>query len=204
MSDARFFEESKEQSRIKAEIVRKYFWAWAKVVVSVAKRKGEDRIGYIDLFAGPGRYKDGTKSTPLLVLWSAVQDPDLRKMLVTLFNDKDSENVRSIKRAIESTPKFEQFKHKPQVRNSEVGSEIVAEFESMNMIPTLFFVDPWGYKGLSLKLINSVLKNWGSDCIIFFNYNRINPGLNNEYVKQHMDALFGEARAERLRERLKL
>ncbi len=28
-------------------------------------------------------------------------------------------------------------------------------------------------------------------------------GLNNEFVKKHMDALFGEARAERLRERLK-
>jgi len=203
MSDASFFEESKEQSRIKAEIVSKYFWAWARVVMSVAKRRGEDRIGYIDLFAGPGRYKDGTKSTPLLVLWKAVQNPDLRKMLVTLFNDKDSENVRSLQRAIEPIPEFEQFKHKPQVRNSEVGSEIVAQFESMNMIPTLFFVDPWGYKGLSLKLINSVLKNWGSDCIIFFNYNRINMGLNNELVKKHMDALFGEARAERLRERLR-
>ncbi len=68
MSDASFFEESKEQSLIKAEIVRKYFWAWAKVVVSVAKSRGEDRIAYIDLFAGPGRYKDGPKSTPLLVL----------------------------------------------------------------------------------------------------------------------------------------
>lgn len=203
MSNASFFEESKEQSRIKAEIVRKYFWAWAKVVVSVAKKRGEDRIAYIDLFAGPGRYKDGTKSTPLLVLWSAVQDPDLKKMLVTLFNDKDSENVRSLQRAIESTPEFEQFRHKPQVFNSEVGSEIVAQFESMNMIPTLFFVDPWGYKGLSLRLINSVLKNWGSDCIIFFNYNRINMGLNNKFVKEHMDALFGEARAERLRERLR-
>lgn len=203
MSDASFFEESKDQSRIKAEIVRKYFWAWAKVMVSVAKKRGEDRIAYIDLFAGPGRYKDGTKSTPLLVLGSAVQDPDLRKMLVTLFNDKDSENVRSLQRAIESTPEFARFDHGPQVFNSEVGSEIVARFESMNMIPTLFFVDPWGYKGLSLRLINSVLKNWGSDCIIFFNYNRINMGLNNEFVKKHMDALFGAIRAERLRERLR-
>lgn len=203
MSDASFFEESKEQSRIKAEIVRKYFWAWAKVVVSVAKGRGENRIAYIDLFAGPGRYKDGTKSTPLLVLWSAVHEPDLRKMLVTLFNDKDSENVRSLQNAIESTPEFEQFEHKPQILNNEVGSEIVAQFESMNMVPTLFFVDPFGYKGLSLKLINSVLKNWGSDCIIFFNYNRINMGLSNEFVKKHMDALFGEVRAERLRERLR-
>ncbi len=198
MSDARFFEESKEQSRIKAEIVSKYFWAWAKVMVSASK----GRIAYIDLFAGPGRYKDGTKSTPLLVLWKAVQEPDFRKRLVTLFNDKNSENVRSLQTAIESTPEFERFENKPQVLNNEVGDQIVADFESMNMVPALFFVDPWGYKGLSLRLINSVLKNWGSDCIIFFNYNRINMGLNNEFVKEHMDALFGEARAERLRTRL--
>ena len=56
-------------------------------------------------------------------------------------------------------------------------------------------MDPWGYKGLSLRLINSVLRNWGSDCIIFFNYNRINMGLNNEFVREHMDALFGAERA---------
>ncbi len=56
-------------------------------------------------------------------------------------------------------------------------------FEQMNLVPTFFFVDPWGYKGLSLRLINSVLKNWGCDCIFFFNYTRINMGLENELVK---------------------
>ena len=72
----------------------------------------------------------------------------------------------------------------------------------MNLVPTLLFVDPWGYKGLSLNLIDSVLKNWGCDCIFFFNYNRINMGLNNENVKEHMDALFGEQRANELRHKL--
>ena len=70
----------------------------------------------------------------------------------------------------------------------EVGKEIVKMFEQMRLVPTLFFVDPWGYKGLSLSLINSVLKNWGCDCIIFFNYNRINMGLHNEAVEEHMNA----------------
>lgn len=202
MGTTGFFEESREQSRIKSEIVRKYFWAWAKVMVSVAKRRGEDRIAYIDLFAGPGRYRDGTQSTPLQVLWTALQDADLRRMLVTLFNDKDSENVRSLQNAIDNTPEFGQFKHKPQIRNNEVGSDIVGEFESMSIIPTLFFVDPWGYKGLSLRLINSVLKDWGCDCIIFFNYNRINMGMDNEAVETHVNALFEEERAEQLREQL--
>ncbi len=67
MVDEQFFDESREQSEVKARIVQKYFWAWAKVIIPTAKRYG-NRILYIDLFAGPGRYKDGTLSTPLLVL----------------------------------------------------------------------------------------------------------------------------------------
>ena len=59
-----------------------------------------------------------------------------------------------------------------------------------------------GYKGLSLGLINSVIRNWGSDCAFFFNYNRINPGLNNDIVREHMDDLFGQSRAEAIREKL--
>ena len=35
--------------------------------------------------------------------------------------------------------------------------------------------------------------------LFFFNYNRINMGLNNPVVKEHMNALFGEERAEELR-----
>jgi len=67
VADLSFFEESREQSQVKATIVAKYFWAWAKVILPTAKKQG-GRIAYIDLFAGPGRYKDGTSSTPLKVL----------------------------------------------------------------------------------------------------------------------------------------
>ncbi|MFN5727673.1 MAG: three-Cys-motif partner protein TcmP, partial [Pseudanabaena sp.] len=65
MVDRSFFNESMEQSIVKASITQKYFWAWANVIIPTAKRYG-NKIGYIDLFAGPGRYKDGAKSTPIL------------------------------------------------------------------------------------------------------------------------------------------
>ena len=90
----------------------------------------------------------------------------------------------------------------PDVCCEEVGEQIVKQFEAMNLVPTLFFVDPWGYKGLSLRLVNSVLKDWACECIFFFNYNRINMGLGNEFVRAHMAALFGDDRAARLRGRL--
>lgn len=194
----KFFTERAEQSEIKTAIVTKYFWAWATVMLGTQKRlKREQRIAYIDLFAGPGRYEDGTKSTPVMILEQAIEDPVRAAALVTIFNDKDSANTSTLKEALEALPGFDTLKFEPQIQTEEVGEEIVKMFEEMNLIPTLFFVDPWGYKGLSLRLINSVLKDWGCECIFFFNYNRINMGLSNPVVKKHMEALFGD-RAEEM------
>lgn len=203
MQSIRFFEESKEQSEVKTAIVTKYFWAWAKVVIPWA-RKQSDKIAYIDLFAGPGRYMDGTRSTPLILLEKAIQEPQMREMLVTIFNDANKDLSRSLEEAIYSLPGIETLKYPPQVYHFEVGDKIAKMFKEMRLVPTLFFVDPWGYKGLSLNLIGSVLKDWGCDCIFFFNYNRINMGLANELVREHMDALFGRERADTLRIELEM
>ena len=201
MSVDNFFDESTEQSTLKTEIVSKYFWAWAKVIMPTA-RKTTGKIAYIDLFAGPGRYKDSTSSTPLLVLEKAIQDDEMRNMLVTIFNDKDQNNSQTLEKAINELPGINTLKYPPIIYSYVVGDQIAQMFQQMRLVPTLFFVDPWGYKGLSLNLVNSVLKDWGCDCIFFFNYNRINMGLGNQLVKDHMDALFGKQRADALRLKL--
>jgi three-Cys-motif partner protein len=121
----------------------------------------------------------------------------------TIPSNEEPENVNSLQQAIDSIPGIENLKYRPQIFKYEVGENIVKTFQERKLVPTLFFVDPWGYKGLSLQLINSVVKDWGCDCIFFFNYNRINMGLNNDAVKEHINALFGQVRADQLRELLK-
>lgn len=199
-----FFNEQKEQSLVKSTIVAKYFSAWANVIINTQKRYPQyaQKIAYIDLFAGPGRYQDGAQSTPLKILNHALSNSDLKERLVTVFNDKDVDNSKSLSNAISEIPNINELSFYPKVWNEEVGENIVAQFEQMNLIPTLFFVDPWGYKGLSLRLVNSVLKDWGCDAIFFFNYNRINMGLNNVMVAQHMNSLFGEERCDLLRAKI--
>lgn len=60
MTNDSFFDEQKEQSLVKARIVEKYFWVWAKVIIAQIKsqkskgRKVDERIAYMDLFAGTG------------------------------------------------------------------------------------------------------------------------------------------------------
>jgi len=129
-----FFEESREQSAVKTAIVSKYFWSWAKVIMPQARKGSQQKIAYFDLFAGPGRYKDGTQSTPLMILEKAIQDPQMSQMLVTIFNDKDDNNAQDLQNAIDHLPGVDKLKHKPIVWNNEVGSEMVKLFSSIHLV----------------------------------------------------------------------
>ncbi|MBF0474412.1 MAG: three-Cys-motif partner protein TcmP [Deltaproteobacteria bacterium] len=204
MSRDSFFGEQTEQSRVKARIVSKYFGAWANVMIAIRKRypNKSQKIAYIDLYAGPGRYANGKPSTPIKVIDIAMNKQDIADRIVFIFNDIDLSNCRSLKKTIEELSGTDKLKYKPKVINQEVGEGIVKMFEETHLVPTLLFVDPWGYKGLSLRLVNSVLKDWGCDCIFFFNYNRINMGLANPVVEEHLNAIFGENRAKVLRSKL--
>lgn len=197
-----FFECSEEQSRVKARIVQKYFAAWSSIVVRTVSRRADGKIAYIDLYSGPGRYKDGTPSTPLLVLQEAIKNELVRKALVVLFNDVDENNAATLQREIDKLPGIKTLKHKPNVCCDEVGNDTEEFFKQIKLIPSFTFIDPFGYKGLSRDLVKGVIKDWGCDCVFFFNYNRINAGLSNDAVKSRLDALFGKERADCLRQKV--
>lgn len=201
MGNRQFFHEQKEQSQIKAEIVAKYFGAWAKIMAPRAAERG-GKIAYLDLFAGPGRYKDGSKSTPILILEQAIKNKKIASVFISLFNDISEANAKTLQEEINTLEGVATLRYRPEVHNTAVGAEIVKLIRRVQSAPTLLFADPWGYKGLSLQLIHSVLRNWGCDCIFFFNYNRSNMGLSNPYVEEHMVALFAKERASALRQRL--
>lgn len=201
MGSNRFYESSDPQNFIKSKLVDKYFRAWTTLMLSRLNRPS-DRLAYIDLFAGPGRFEDGKASTPLWILNNAVKNPALCARLVTIFNDKNPKFAAQLRAEIDALQGIEKLTHYTQVTNIAVGSELGDMLRNLRLVPTLFFIDPWGYKGLSLDLIGQAIKSWGCDCIFFFNYNRINPGLANPFVAEPMSDLFGATRLNQLRAKL--
>ena len=201
MTTESFFSKPKEQSRIKAAIVGEYFDVWANVIVPHAKKRNIP-LFYIDLFAGKGSYDDGTPSTPLIILKKALRNPDLRERLVTEFNDSDRPTTDALRQAVAKLPGIENLRHVPRITNDEVGLSTVERFEQTHLRPTLLFADPFGFKGLSLRLLKAVLKDWGCDCIFFFNFNSINRWATAKVVRSHIDLLFGEDSANELRSAL--
>jgi len=189
----KFYAQQTAQSRIKAEIITKYFASRAKIISGA----GATKMVYVDLWAGRGRYGDGSESTPLMVLRRAIDDPVVSKSLVTIFNDKEHADV--LRAEIRALPGVETLRYEPSVYDTEVGAATPEVFERIKLAPTLAFLDPWGYKGLSRELIHSLLKDWACEVMFFFNYNRVNIDITNGTVTKHMEALFGAVRLAALR-----
>ena len=148
-----FFQEQREQSLIKARIVSKYFSAWARVILATQKKYPQhaQRMAYVDLFAGPGRYDDQSKSTPVLVLETILANQELSNRVVTLFNDKDQANVENLQKAINELDGINNLKYTPKFYNEEVGDEIAAMFAGSSLVPTFFFCRSVGIQRLIAK-----------------------------------------------------
>jgi len=198
MRESGFFATSTEASRKKHRIVAKYFGGWANVVLPAARAR-EGMIMYADLFSGPGKYEDGTPSTPLLILEHAIATPALHNTLRILFNDEDADHINALKRHIAALPGIEHLKHYPKFYTRSIGRESIARIKRINA-PTLFFADPFGYEGISIDLIAAALSHWGSDFLFFFNYNRINMHLGNDVMHEPINEFFTPDRATELRE----
>jgi Protein of unknown function (DUF5131) len=139
-----FFKERADQSEVKARIVMKYFITWAGII---GRRSRSDKIAYIDLYAGPGRYEDGSASTPLMVLTEVLNKPELQDVVVAVFNDKDENHTSTLEKEIAALPGINNLKHKPQVESTEVDQALADYFKTARLIPTFSFIDPFGYKG---------------------------------------------------------
>jgi len=193
-----FFRVQAGRSLAKSEIVSKYFAAWANIIGAHA-----ERIAYVDLFCGPGTYEDGARSTPLLVLDKACQNERVRRQLVSLFNDSDSEIADALKANVGCFPDGRGLAHTPEFDSKKVAHGTLARYAArLGETPTLLFLDPWGYKGLSLEEIERFIGPWGSECIFFFNYRRVNAALSNQVLSGPVTALFGDQVASDLRRRL--
>ncbi|MCC6159821.1 MAG: three-Cys-motif partner protein TcmP [Deltaproteobacteria bacterium] len=195
-----FFKQQTDQSRVKTAIVSKYFNAWATIM---ATRSAADKICYIDFFSGPGLYADGSLSTPLIVTSMVLENPKLKSIVQLIFNDSDNHNIEKLQVALHNASNINSLKYPPAFWNVDAGQSLADEFKKIKMAPSLVFIDPWGYRGLSIDLISSMTKDWGSDGIVFFNYNRVNMGLSNPTVSHHMLKLFGPERLPAVLEKIR-
>ena len=188
-----FFDEPTDASRLKHLVVTDYFASYTNVLA-----RNRD-VGYADLFAGPGIYKNGEKSIPILITERVIADERLRRHVRLWFNEADPALFRELKKNIFAVPGATSLTHRPAVTNKVVGAQLS---NHQYTIPTLVFADPCGYKGLSLGMIAAALKGFGNDCVFFFNYRRVNMKLSFPLMDESINEFFSTEVASDLRRRI--
>lgn len=186
-----FFKTQTPSSRIKANIVANYFPKYCKIIL----RSAQSEIRYLDLFAGPGIYEDGSLSTPILIADACASDHNLKSIVHLMFND--NEHIETLKSNFETRYRSDTFSFKPRFGNKTVGEdETIASYlrkrnlEPKNPHPTLLFFDPFGYKGINTKDLAEFLGNWGNEIFLFFNIKRIHAAVINGKFDELMTELF--------------
>lgn len=193
MSTSDFFKKQTLSSKVKANIVAEYFPSYALII---SNKHNPKRIGYYDLFAGPGKYEDGNPSTPILLARNCVQNDFLRNKVWMIFNDKDYCEV--LKQNFLAEFPEGTFTHKVHFRDQEVGTcQGINEFllrntmeNGKNECPAVLFIDPFGYKNINTKIIATFLQYWGNEAFIFINTKRINPAFENDKFDLILQELF--------------
>jgi three-Cys-motif partner protein len=185
-----FWDEQSEKSAIKTAIVANFFDTYIRIITN--RFSSVKQIYYIDLFSGPGRYKDGKESTPLQVFnkINSINSNVLNSKIQFVFNDYNKKLFKQLLNNLTSHPLYNNLKSPPLIFNLEADQIDLSKYLKSNE-PVFSFVDPFGYKGTSVEQIWRLVKNRGSDCIFFFNANRFIMDVPKD-KESEFKSLFGE------------
>lgn len=194
MSDNKnFFAKQTDSSRVKAKIISEYFPQYCRII---CKKHMPQKFGYYDMFAGPGKYGDGSLSTPLLVAKQCYEDETLRDRVWMVFNDMTYGD--ELKKNFEDMYPNGTFGKDPFFANRVFGEwpkiDIFLTRNTMNGFfndcPSLLFIDPWGYKHINTRVLTQFLTQWGNEVFIFINTKRLNAAFSNELFQEDLKMIF--------------
>lgn len=191
-----FFDQQKDKSRVKTLIVTDFFKAYFPIINNSVGQKASEII-YIDLFSGPGKFEDGEPSTPLalLNLVNSFKSDDIRNKLRIVFNDENSEYIEKLTKLVSDHEVKNKLKYAPVIHNRK-ASEVDIKVHTYKNVPIFSFIDPWGYKDVSAEQTWELVKNIGSDCVLFFNSNRFLMDIPKESQLCHFKPIFGDQISE--------
>jgi len=174
-NDREHFENYREQTRVKHEILAAYLPAYYHIL------KGRNKnLVFIDGFAGRGTYtKAGTgehfDGSPLLALKLIAAKKDFSEQVSTVFIESDEELFKVLRENVETFYAENREIREPECllgTFSDRVNEIMKQVEG-KLAPTFLFVDPCGVSGTSFETIQAVMACDKCEAFIFFNIDGI-------------------------------
>lgn len=220
--EEKFFLTLQEHSSIKLRLLESYIVPWMrKVILGI-----NGNCFICDTFAGTGYYEDGSKGSPIILINEAIICAEQIKTIkgkkldriVLFFVEKDDKNFKTLKENIEKeilqeieVDKFNSLKDYPNIHlmiSKSTHEEFIEELVSSvnKLIPSLIFIDPFGYKPIPLESIGALLSKYENcEVIINFMYEEINRFFlkdDSDTFKQTLGKFYGD-NIEQVKEKIK-
>lgn len=173
----------------KHAILRRYLQAWLPIL----GRTPFSDIVYLDAFAGPGTYDGGEDGSPLIALkaWKA-QTAVPRAVTHFHFVELDRKRAVHLRALIESEIGAPGGKLRWAVHNGTFEACYPTIKQSLPQRSPIFaFIDPFGWTGLPMSIVQDILGRPSSEVMVNFIYEEINRFLDHPDQVANFDDLFG-------------
>lgn len=163
-----------QHSEVKVRLLKLYL---EKYLGILTHSKYFNQIYVYDLFCGEGLYEDGGKGSPVIILETIKVIHGLSKLaskktghFICQFNDYDRSKVDKLQAIISSKNLFkdEMGRLKCTAEDYQILlPKIVTELNSIQKDKAFIFIDPYGYKDISVAHILSLLQNKKTEVLLF-------------------------------------
>jgi len=153
ISSTQFFEERKQWSYWKHRILEKYLHVWISKLSSRYKT-----LAFVDAFAGPGRYQEGTPGSPIIAAqWNDhALCRDRAASVLVYACEADQAAAESLRETL--APWISLDPPRAFVFPTPFADAMPAILEATKEIPTFFFIDPFGTTEISFPKLRRLLE----------------------------------------------
>ena len=176
-------------------VLENYMQAWLPIMT-----KWNERVLFIDAFAGPGEYTKGEPGSPVIALRALIDHnfrPRMQNQIIFQFiemNRKRSDHLKGVLAKLErDLPQNCRY----SVVNSTFDETLTNALNQSDrqqrghLPPAFVMIDPFGVSGVPMKTIGRILRNPKSEVFISFMYRDINRLREHPNFEKHLDELFG-------------
>jgi len=175
-------------------VLKRYLNAWFPIM-----GRYNDRILFIDGFAGPGEYAGGEPGSPTIALetWREHIAQDwINAEVDFVFIEAREDRYEHLEAIVDSL--------KPKLPNNSSVNVIHGQFDQtmqdafdrleeqgQQLAPSLVMIDPFGVSGTPMDVVSQILNISKCEVYISFMYESINRHKDHPAFEEHLDALFG-------------
>lgn len=182
-----------EQTEGKHLILKHYLNGWFPIL-----GRWHGRLLFIDGFSGPGEYMRGEPGSPLIALECIKKHKQAGRLrdveIVCFFMESGKNRARHLEHVLahQALPPDTVCHVLPGTFDGHMTRilDYLTDQEA-RLAPAFVMIDPFGVKGSPMRLIERILQNDKSECMISFMYEPIRRFHQQSEFKRHLDELFG-------------